>query len=270
MSQRSVFFISDGTGITAETLGHSLIAHFSQTTFRQVRVPFMDTPEKASVALRQISQHETEDGNRAILVMTLVNSKIRTIFESSGALCLDLFGTFIVPLTEELGQAPARAVGMARGVASIEYHDRLEAINFTLRHDDGLHDETLAGADVILVGVSRAGKTPTSLYLAMQFGIKTANCPLIPEDFERLQLPGELAQHKSKLFGITINPERLHQLRQERRPDSFYASLNNCRHETRLAEEMMQHEGIHRLDSSTRSIEELATLILQEIGHNRG
>jgi [pyruvate, water dikinase]-phosphate phosphotransferase / [pyruvate, water dikinase] kinase len=269
MPQRSVFFISDGTGITAETLGHSLIAHFSSTTFRQIRLPFMDTPEKASVALRQISQHETEDGCRAILVMTLVNSKVRTIFESSGALCLDLFGTFIGPLTEELGQTPVRAVGMARGVASSEYSGRLDAINFTLRHDDGLHDDSMAEADVILVGVSRVGKTPTSLYLAMQFGVKTANYPLIPEDFERLQLPGSLAQHRGKLFGLTIAPDRLHKMRQERRPDSFYASMDNCRTEVRLAEDMMQREGIRWLDSTTRSIEEIATSVLQEVGLNR-
>ncbi|HEY7986585.1 MAG TPA: pyruvate, water dikinase regulatory protein [Methylophilaceae bacterium] len=269
MAQRTVFFISDGTGITAETLGHSLIAHFSGTTFKQIRLPFMDTPEKASVALRQISQAETEDGSRAILVMTLVNSKIRTIFESSGAFCMDLFGTFIAPLTAELGQTPVSAVGMARGVGSIEYRGRLDAINFTLRHDDGLHDDGLAEADVILVGVSRVGKTPTSLYLAMQFGIKTANYPLIPEDFERLQLPGSLAQHRAKLFGLTIAPDRLSMIRQERRPDSFYASLDNCRAETRMAEDMMQKEDIRWIDSTTRSIEEIATAVLQEVGIKR-
>jgi regulator of PEP synthase PpsR (kinase-PPPase family) len=184
-------------------------------------------------------------------------------------LCLDLFGTFISPLGLELGQEPAQAVGMARGASSQDYRERVHAINFTLLHDDGLSENTLKEADLILVGVSRSGKTPTSLYLAMQFGIKTANCPLIPEDLERMSLPEGLAQYKSKLFGLTITPERLQHIRQERRPDSKYASLENCKQEVKQAEQLMEKNGIRWLDSTTRSIEEMASAILQEAGLNK-
>lgn len=263
---RSVFFISDGTGITAETMGHSLLAHFGNYHFHPVRLPFTDTPEKAHQAVARILATQSQEGVRAILIMTLVNSEVRKIFEECGALCLDLFGTFVSPLALELGQEPAQAVGMARAVTSKDYRERVEAINFTLVHDDGLNDASLKEADIILVGVSRCGKTPTSLYLAMQFGIKAANYPLIPEDFDRMALPGTLALHRSKLFGLTIAPERLHSIRQERRPDSKYASLENCKYEIRLAEEMMHNEGIRWLDSSRRSIEEIATAVLQESG----
>lgn len=234
-----------------------------------MRLPFIDTPEKAGQAVERIVATQQQEKVRPILVMTLVNSEIRKIFETCGALCLDLFGTFISPLALELGHEPAQAVGMARGVSSHEYRERVHAINFTLMHDDGLNDSSVKEADIILVGVSRCGKTPTSIYLAMQFGIKAANCPLIPEDLERMTLPGTLAQHRSKLFGLTISPERLSHIRQERRPDSKYASLENCRQEVRQAEELMEKNGIRWLDSSTRSIEEIATAVLQEAGLNK-
>lgn len=265
MPKRSVFFISDGTGITAETLGLSLLAHFDSVAFRQFRLPFIDTPDKVGEALARIAAVQAEDGMRAILVMTLVSPEIRAQFEASGALCLDLFGTFIRPLSAELGLQPAQAIGMARRTAGNQYRDRIEAINYTLGHDDGLTPKGLDEADVILVGVSRSGKTPTSLYLAMQFGIRVANYPFIPEDLERMQLPGDLAQHRNKLFGLSIEPERLHRLRTERHPNGTYAALENCRREIREAEAMMRREGIFWLDSTMRSVEEIATMILQHL-----
>ncbi len=269
ITNRSVFFISDGTGITAETMGNSLLAHFPDYHFHMVRMPFIDTQEKAKHALERIVATHIQEKIRPILVMTLVNAELRKIFENCGALCLDLFGTFISPLGLELGQEPAQAVGMARGASSQDYRERVHAINFTLLHDDGLSENTLKEADLILVGVSRSGKTPTSLYLAMQFGIKTANCPLIPEDLERMRLPEGLTQYKSKLFGLTIAPERLQHIRQERRPDSHYASLENCKMEVKQAEQLMEKNGIRWLDSTTRSIEEMASAILQEAGLNK-
>ena len=265
MPNRSVFFISDGTGITAETLGLSLLAHFEGITFQHFRLPFTDSMEKAHAALMRVTVAQTEDGNRPILVMTIVNPEIRLLFEKSGALCLDLFGTFIRPLSAEFGQAPAQGTGMARRTATDEYHDRIDAIHYSLGHDDGLTPAGMNDAEVILVGVSRCGKTPTSIYLAMQFGIRAANCPLIPEDMERMALPGELAQHRAKLFGLTIDPERLHRVRSERRPNSHYASLENCRKEVREAEALMRRENIPWLDSSSRSVEEIATMILQQM-----
>jgi regulator of PEP synthase PpsR (kinase-PPPase family) len=183
---------------------------------------------------------------------------------------LDMFGTFVNPLEAELGIKSHHRVGRFSDVSkSKEYHDRIEAINFSLAHDDGQSNRDLESADVILVGVSRSGKTPTSLYLAMQHGLKAANYPLIPEDFDRRQLPPALVPHRQKIFGLSIHPDRLAEIRAERRPNSRYASIENCRMEVSEAEAMMRRAGIRWLSTTTKSIEEIATTILQEIKPER-
>jgi regulator of PEP synthase PpsR (kinase-PPPase family) len=160
-------------------------------------------------------------------------------------------------------------MGRSHVIADQErYNRRIEAINYTLAHDDGQMNKGLNEADVILVGVSRSGKTPTSLYLAMQFGIKAANYPLIPEDFDRGELPEVLQTMRHKLFGLSIAPERLSQIRNERRPGSRYASISNCTQEIAAAENMMRREGIKWLSSTTRSIEEISATILAELKLN--
>jgi regulator of PEP synthase PpsR (kinase-PPPase family) len=167
-----------------------------------------------------------------------------------------------------LGVKSSHTIGRSHNIAdSDEYKGRIEAINFSLAHDDGQSHKNLADADVILVGVSRSGKTPTSLYLAMQYGIKAANYPLIPEDFERGKLPTGLIPHKDKIFGLSISPERLAEVRNERRPGSKYAAPENCRYEVNEAEKMMRREGIRWMSSTVKSIEEIAATILQEIKH---
>jgi regulator of PEP synthase PpsR (kinase-PPPase family) len=176
----------------------------------------------------------------------------------------------VEPLESELGLKSNHRVGRFSDVSkSKEYNDRIEAINYSLMHDDGQSHADLAGSDVILIGVSRSGKTPTSLYLAMQYGLKASNYPLIPEDFDRRKLPPALVPHRKKLFGLTIAPERLSEIRNERRPNSRYASLENCRAEVSEAEAMMRREGVRWLSSTTKSIEEIATTILQEIRPER-
>ena len=202
---------------------------------------------------------------------TLVNMEVlKVIQEGCKGMLLDMFGTFVHPLEEELGIKSHHRVGRFSDVSrSKEYTDRIEAINFSLAHDDGQSHRDLAGADVILVGVSRSGKTPTSLYLAMQHGLKAANYPLIPEDFDRRQLPPALMEFRKKIFGLTISPERLSEIRSERRPESRYASLQNCRHEVAEAEAMMRRAGIRWLSTTTKSIEEIATTILQELQPDR-
>lgn len=263
---RTVFFISDGTGITAETLGHSLLAQFPDCRFRHVRLPFVDSADKARDCVRQIRNSATNDGLRPIVVSTLVNSSIVAELRQADAQFLDLFEQFIGPLELELGTKSTHTAGRFHGIAESEdYKSRIEAINFTLAHDDGQSNEKLDESDVILVGVSRSGKTPTSLYLAMQFGVKAANYPLIPEDFERNKLPGDLLQHRGKMFGLTITPERLAQIRQERRPGSKYASIENCRYEIDAAHRLMRREGIPFIESTSRSIEEISAKILQKI-----
>ncbi|MBD5804249.1 Phosphoenolpyruvate synthase regulatory protein [Azoarcus sp. Aa7] len=268
---RTVFFISDGTGITAETLGHSLLAQFPDSNLRQVRIPFVDDLDKALDAARQIREARETDGVRPIVFSTLVNPQPESGLLDADALFVDLFDQFIVPLEAELGQRSTHTVGRFHGIAdSQDYKARIEAINFAMAHDDGISsDGELADADVILVGVSRSGKTPTSLYLAMQFGVKAANYPLIPEDFERNKLPGELHRHRGKLFGLTIAAERLSQIRQERRPNSRYAAIENCRFEIEAAQKLMRRENIPWLDSTTKSIEEISATILQAVRLNK-
>ena len=270
MTHRTVFFISDGTGITAETFGNAILAQFDMKT-RQIRLPFTDTVDKAHQAVRQINHTAEIEQLKPIVFTTLVNMEVLGVIQDGcKGMLLDMFGTFVHPLENELGLKSSHRIGRFSDVSkSQEYHDRIEAINFSLAHDDGQSHRDLAGADVILVGISRSGKTPTSLYLAMQYGLKVANYPLIPDDFERRELPPALNPFRKKLFGLTIAPERLSEIRHERRPQSRYASLENCRMEVGEAEAMMRRAGIRWLSTTTKSIEEIATTILQETRPDR-
>ncbi len=271
MPERTVFFVSDGTGITAETFGNSILAQFEGKP-RHVRRPFIDSVDKALTVVSEINEVAEREGKRPIVFITLVNDEVRDIVTAghTHALVLDMFRTFVEPLEEEFGVKSNHRIGRFSDVSgSRAYHDRIEAINFSLAHDDGQSARNLAQADVILVGVSRSGKTPTSLYLAMQHGIKAANYPLIPEDFERSCLPSSLAPFKRKCFGLTIDPERLSQIRHERRPGSRYAALDNCRYEVNEGEAMMRRDGINWLSSTHKSIEEIATTILRDLRPDR-
>ena len=270
MANRTVFFISDGTGITAETFGKAILAQFEMKA-RHIRLPFIDTADKAHQTVRQINHTAVVDGNKPIVFTTLVNMEILKIIQHGcQGMLLDMFGTFVRPLETELQIKSNHRVGRFSDASkSKEYQDRIEAINFSLAHDDGQSNLDLEESDVILVGVSRSGKTPTSLYLAMQYGLKASNYPLIPEDFERQQLPTALVAHRNKLFGLTITPERLSEIRHERRPNSRYASIDNCRMEVAQGETMMRRSGIRWLSTTTKSIEEIATTILQEIRPER-
>lgn len=269
-SYRTVFFVSDGTGITAETLGHSLLSQFEGISFRQVRMPFIDSIEKAEDCVARIGEAAARDGVQPIVVSTLVNGKTAATLRTANALILDFFAAFIAPLEEALGVKSTHTIGRSHsGANTSEYAARIDAVNFTLAHDDGITSADLDKADVILVGVSRSGKTPTSLYLALQFGIKAANYPLIPDDFERGKLPDSLHKHRHKLFGLTIGADRLASIRQERRPDSTYASLENCRWEIDQAQKMMRREGVRWLDSTTKSIEEISATLMQTIKLDR-
>ena len=271
MPHRTVFFVSDGTGITAETFGNSILAQFP-TQPRHVRRPFVDSIEKAHQVVAEINRIFEHEGKRPIVFATLVNEAVRDTLaahECKG-LVMDMFRPFVEPLEAEFGVKSNHRVGRFTDVSkSHEYTERIDAINFALAHDDGQSARNLDIADVILVGVSRSGKTPTSLYLAMQHGIKAANYPLIPEDFERNELPSALLQHKGKCFGLTIDPARLAQIRHERRPGSRYAALENCRQEVRDAEAMMRRANIPWLSSTHKSIEEIATTILRDIQPER-
>lgn len=265
--RRTVLFVSDGTGITVEMLGHSLLTQFEGLEVDEVTIPFIDSLEKAEAECMPRIREALAAGHGAPIVFsTLVNREARDVIRDSGALIFDFFETFIDPLEAGLGIKSNHTIGRSHSSADKqEYKARIEAINFSMAHDDGASHRDLAEADLILVGVSRSGKTPTSLYLAMQFGVKAANYPLIPEDFDRRSLPEVLKNFRSKLYGLSIAPERLREIRQERRPDSEYARLSNCRFEVEQAEVMMRQEGIHWINSTTKSIEEIATTILRDI-----
>lgn len=262
---RTAFFISDRTGITAENLGHSLLSQFEGIKFNRVRLPFVDSPDKARDAVVKINEASLADGLRPLVFSTLLLPAVRNIIEQGDALFLDLFEMFIVPLEAELGVSSSHAVGRSHA-ADTNYNSRMDAVNYALNHDDGGITRDLHRADIILIGVSRCGKTPTSLYLAMQYGINAANYPLVPEDFASESLPQALKLLHNKLHGLTIKPERLQQIRSERSPNSRYAALENCQAEVKQAENLMRLSNIPYLDVTSMSVEEIATTILHHAG----
>lgn len=263
--RRAAFFLSDRTGITVEMLGHSLLSQFENVPFDEITRPYLDTKEKAAAVVKQINERASLDGARPIVFSTFVNPEIRFAVDSANALHLDCFSIFIASMEAELGIRSSHTVGLSHRLGeTIDHRQRIEAIRFTLEHDDGLSHRNWHQADITLVGVSRAGKTPTCLYLALQYGVYAANYPFIPEDFNRRELPAQLRNLRSKLFGFTIDPVRLHRIRSERKPDSEYASLKNCQYEVREAEILMRREEIPYLDATSKSIEELATAVLHQ------
>ncbi|MFO7188676.1 MAG: pyruvate, water dikinase regulatory protein [Pseudomonadota bacterium] len=265
MSIRPVFFVSDGTGITAETLGRSLLTQFEGLDFKQTVIPFVDSEEKAEECLQRFEAAKREYGVRPVVFSTLLKAGVRAVIGRADALVFDFFESFLSPLEAELGMRSSHTVGRSHSMGDTpDYQARIEAVNFALAYDDGQEARGLEDADVILIGVSRSGKTPTCLYMAMQMGVKAANYPLVPEDFERGTLPPCLEPHLGKLYGLSIDPERLARIRNERRPGSRYADLENCRYEVAQAERLMQKYGVRWLNSTARSVEEIATKILED------
>lgn len=265
--KRTIFFVSDGTGITAETLGHSLLTQFDQFIFEQVALPYVNTPEKASATILQINACSDE---QPIIFSTLVDPEIRQLIKTSKGVLVDFFENCLEPIETALHTKSSHRVGRTHGVLDpIMYTTRIDAVNYALQNDDGANIHHYNEADLIIVGVSRCGKTPTSLYLALQFGVFVANYPFTEDDMTHLQLPAFLKSHRKKLFGLSIDPMRLTAIRSERRPDSRYASLEQCKREVEESNRLFQTERIPNVDVTTRSIEEIATLILQLTGVKR-
>jgi regulator of PEP synthase PpsR (kinase-PPPase family) len=267
--QRTVFFISDGTAITTETLGHSLLTQFPAVIFKQERIPFVDSPEKAAEVVGQINLACERDKAAAIVFLSVIDDETRTVFHRSNAITLDLFADFMDTLERALGTTRASTVGKAHGVANSQrYDDRIEATNYALSHDDGV-SVSYENAELILVGVSRSGKTPTCLYMALHFGVKAANYPLTDEDLENQRLPGFLRSQKHRIVGLMIDPDRLAQIRETRRPGSRYASLRQCHWEVEAAESLLRSEGIEAIFTTHSSIEEISSRILMQLGLQR-
>lgn len=265
---RPVFFVSDHTGISAEIIGKGLLTQFPGEAFACSSLPFVDDPEKAQQASSRIREAGRMAGLRPLVFSTLTDAGVRAGIEASGALVMDVYAHFAGILSAELGRQPVALRGRLHGMDDTgAYHARIDALNFTLSADDGLNVGKYARADLILVGVSRCGKTPTALYMAMQYGLNVANYPLTPENFQRPGLPAALLPHRAKLRGLILSAERLHQIRSERKPGSRYASLETCRKELGAAEALMRAEGIHCIDTTHRSIEEIAALLKLSISH---
>ncbi len=264
--QRTVFYVSESTGITAETVGHSLLSQFEGIDFKTVYMPFINTREKALELISRLQAVKEKDGVRPIIFGTLLDEQIRELFRPDCCLYMELFDTFIGPLSEELGVPPTRKSGQSHAVKNTENYDhRIEAINYAMVNDDGMRLDNFDVADVILVGVSRSGKTPTCLYLAMHFGLKAANYPLTEEDFDAGGIPKPLSEYRTKLFGLTIDAARLHRIRQERRPNSPYATLRRCQEELRWAQSMFKKLGVPVLDTTSYSIEEISSHIVKNL-----
>jgi regulator of PEP synthase PpsR (kinase-PPPase family) len=270
MVERIVFFVSDQTGVTAETLGHSLITQFAGQNFRQTTLPFIDSDDKAHETVRTINEVAENSALRPIVFSTMVQPDLREIVKTSAGLHLDIFDAFLQLLADELDEVPEYQPGRAHGVSDIDaYMKRIEATNFALANDDGGISRNYDVADVILVGVSRSGKTPTCLYLALQYGVYAANYPLTDDELENGVLPDFLLQQKHKLFGLTIDPDRLRQIRKERRPLGNYSTAQQVRFELREAEKIFRRYGIPNVNTTRFSIEEISSRILDSTGVER-
>lgn len=266
MSARPVYFVSDHTGVTAEVLGHSLLARFAGLDLRTSTRPFVNTLQRADALASELAAlPET-----AVVFSTITDTAIRARIASAPCAHFDLFEPFLGPLTELFGSPPQERVGAYHGIRDLaSYQARIDAVEYTLATDDGTNVGRYGHAEVVMIGVSRVGKSPTCLYLALQYGVRAANYPLAENDFERDGLPEPVAPYRGRLFGLTIAPQRLHELREQRRPGSAYAAQRRCAFEVSQAERLFRRHAIPFQDASTLSVEELAALVLQRAGLER-
>ena len=270
MAPRKVYFVSDQTGVTVETLGHSLLEQFDGLEFETVTVPFVDSVDKATRIAATIDAAAARDARRPIVFASLVQDEVRAVLLRCNGLVLDFFDAFLGPLEGEIGSKSTHTLRRDHGIYDSQgYNLRIEATNFAMAADDGHGAVHYDQADIILVGVSRSGKTPTCLYLALQYGIFAANYPLAGSDLETGQLPTSLHSYRDKLYGLSISPDRLRQIRLERRASGRYATPQQVSFELRAAETLFQRYGIRHIDTTHSSIEEIASTILSEAGLTR-
>ena len=266
---RQVYFLSNGTAITAETLGHSLLAQFPAMHFKTKTIPFIDSTEKALAVSEEINCGVDESNGLPIVISTMADPELKKIISQSKALVLDPLADFL-PRLEKILNTTSVQVSRSHRIANPSlYESRIDAIDFSLIHDDGGKTRNYNETDIILIGASRTGKTPSCLYLALQFGLKAANYPITEEDMESELLPVPIRPYLDRLYGLTTDHHRLCKIRQERRPNSQYASLEQCRYELRAVEEMYYKHKIRYLNTSTMSVEEIAARIVEDTGLHR-
>ncbi len=267
---RQVFFLSNGTAITAETLGHSLLAQFPMLQFKTKTIPFINTEEKAISVCDEVNRGINELNELPIVIATLADPEVKKIINQSKALILDPFADFLPRLENILAEESSNLGGVSHRISNPSlYESRIDAIDFSLIHDDGGKTRNYDESDIILIGVSRTGKTPSCLYLALQFVLKAAKYPITEEDMESDFLPVPIRPFKDRLYGLTTEAYRLVNIRQERRPNSRYSSIEQCRFELRVAEEMYHHHDIPYLNTTTMSVEEIAARIVENTGLHR-
>jgi hypothetical protein len=259
------FFISDGTAITAETLGHATLSQFELEIAHET-LPFIENEARANFVIEKIERTFKQTGNRPFLFYTFVDQKLKEYVERSNAICFDVLKPFTQDIADELKIAPAPKLHRTHSIKQHKYDHRIDAMNFALANDDGQTTQNYHDADVILVGVSRSGKTPTSIYLALQYGIKAANYPFTEDDMENFKLPTSLRDQKKKLFGLTIDANRLAAIRNERYANSKYASLRQCRMELREVERMYKSNKIPFINTTHFSVEEISAKIMSQMG----
>lgn len=258
-----VFFVAGGTGISAETLGNLMLSQFPSLEFTRRKIPFITTVEEARRVVAELDAAAT-DSLTPLVFSTISDEPVRAELQRTRCAFIDLFGPPLDTVQRVLHVNAAHGVGALHGLGDLRrYEARMKAIDFAMEHDDGASLRNLAAADLILIAPSRCGKTPTSLYLALQHGLKVANYPLVEEDFETTGLPRPIRGMADRCFGLLSTPGRLSQVRTERRPGSSYASLAQCRYELRRAEELYRAHGIPSVNSSAKSVEEMAAVIMQ-------
>jgi regulator of PEP synthase PpsR (kinase-PPPase family) len=264
-TNRAAYFVSDSTGITAETLGSALLANFPGMRFQRHTVPFIDTVGGARNVVRDLQQ-AVGTGAAPIVFATVKSAEILQELTRSPAVVIDLLGGHLRELEAALGSTASEQLGQYHGVGDIEqYFARMRAVEYAIEHDDGQSDRALDIADVIIIAPSRCGKTPTTMYLALQYGLLVANYPLTDDDFPADDLPRSVNRHAAKCFGLTTTPLRLSQVRHERRPNAVYSSLAQCTLELRRAEDLYRRNRVPFLNSSTKSVEEMSAVIMQSM-----
>lgn len=265
-SQRIVFIVSESTGITADTLGHSLLSQFPFIEFSYRQRPFVNSEQKVLALIAEINQAKQEHNNKPLVFATMPKHKINKLLQAADCYYYEVFESILDKIGKDLHTEPTRESGLSHGLINQQsYDDRIDALNFTLKHDDAMVLKTLGDSDVIIVGVSRSGKTPTSLYLALKFGIKAANYPITDDDFDKGALPQVLLDNQDKLFATSIKAKRLHQIREKRLPNSEYSSLQTCKAEIKKAQALYEKYGLKPMDVTTQSIEELAAQIVRNL-----
>lgn len=270
VNKRYAYVVSDRTGLTAEAMAHSLLSQFPTIDFTTETLPFIDTPEKAGEVVDKINNIAASAQHIPLVFVTLVDDSVRHIVNQSEAVVFDLFDTFIGPMERTLGLESSHSVGESHGVSDMaEYTSRISAVHFAMATDDGMETDHYSKADIILVGVSRCGKTPTSLYLALHYGFFTSNYPLTESDLVRKSLPAVLEDHRHKVFGLTIDPLRLMQIRQERYGGQSYSSANACQSEVAQAEAIFRQAKLEFVNTTRMSIEEISATIIQSTGLKR-